>query len=97
MGYALADRDAGTFQGIERRKEPDSSYKPRFVRLLQEDWPSLVFECGVSESLTHLRVYSPWWPNSSVEEVKIVIIFSVSQLAGGIHLGQWELLTIPNP
>lgn len=97
MRYALADRDAGTFQGMERRKEPDSSYKPRFVRFLQEDWPSLVFECGVSESLTHLRVYYRWWLNSSVEEVKIVIIFSVSKLARRIHLGQCELLTIPNP
>jgi len=83
-----ADIGVGTFQGMEGRKEPDSSYKPRLARPLEEDWPSLAIECGVSESLTHLRVYSRWWPDSSAEEVEIGILFSVSKLARRIHLGQ---------
>lgn len=50
--YALGSERIG---GRNSSKEADAAYKPVPVRSLGTDWPTIVFESGVSESLNRLR------------------------------------------
>ncbi|KAG0134140.1 hypothetical protein HOY82DRAFT_537714 [Tuber indicum] len=43
-----------TFHGISSSKEADAAFKPQ-SRSLITDWPTIVFECGVSEFYNHLK------------------------------------------
>jgi len=83
-----------TFEGIIGKKEADSTFIPS-VRRIATDWPTVVFNCGMSESLERLRVDSRWWLENSTE-VKIVLLFAISKANKGLHLEQWEMLTAPN-
>jgi len=83
-----------TFEGIIGQKEADSTFKPS-VRRMAVDWPTLVFECGPLQSLERLRVESHWWLENSTE-VKIVLLFAVSEADKRIHLEQGEIITPPN-
>ena len=86
-----------TFEGILGRKEADCAYKP-FIRWMRGDWPTLVFECGLAESIERLRVDCRWWlENSLSTEVNIVLLFSFCQADKRIHIEQWEMLAAPNP
>jgi hypothetical protein len=68
----------GRCYGRSRSKEGDSSYKP-LVRTRETDWPTLIFEAGLSESLTRLRYDAQWWLTHSGGDVKIVVIISIKQ------------------
>jgi len=83
-----------TFEGLIGQKEADSTFKPS-VRRMAADWPTVVFECGFSQSLERLRVDSCWWLQSSTD-VKIVLLFAISEAEKRIHLEQWEMITLPN-
>ncbi|RPA88756.1 hypothetical protein L873DRAFT_1824083, partial [Choiromyces venosus 120613-1] len=89
LGHELRD-------GIASRKELDTAFKPS-SRPLESNWPTVVFECGVSESLKHLTVDSRWWLDNSAGVVKIVLLFSISKAARSIHIEKWEMLTVQNP
>ncbi|RPA92418.1 hypothetical protein L873DRAFT_1709892, partial [Choiromyces venosus 120613-1] len=96
LGHELRDVGGRTFQGISSRKEPDTPFKPS-SRPLESNWPTVVIECGVSESLRHLKVDSRWWLVNSLGEVKIVFLISISKPARRIHIEQWEIATVQNP
>ncbi|RPA88920.1 hypothetical protein L873DRAFT_1823748 [Choiromyces venosus 120613-1] len=76
--------------------ESDTAFKPS-SRPLESNWPTVVFECGVSESLKRLTVDSRWWLDNSAGGVKIVLLFSISKAARSIHIEKWEMLTVQNP
>ncbi|RPA94615.1 hypothetical protein L873DRAFT_1746861 [Choiromyces venosus 120613-1] len=96
LGHELRDVGRRIFQGIASRKEPDTAFKPS-SRPLESNWPTVVFECGVSESLKRLTVDSRWWLDNSAEGVKIVLLFSIAKVARSIHIEKWEMLTVQNP
>jgi hypothetical protein len=52
-GFSLLAMKSSRFKGSRRAKEGDNSYKP-FTRIMESDWPTVVFEVGVSESLRQL-------------------------------------------
>ena len=56
---------AGRFEGRKSSKEGDKAYKPLPARRRDEDWPTIVFESGLSESLRRLRVDARWWLEKS--------------------------------
>ncbi|KAG0643011.1 hypothetical protein HOY80DRAFT_916866 [Tuber brumale] len=91
---ALGPVDSTRFQGIGSHKEADAAVKPLLYRPFETDWPTLVIECGVSESLKHLRAVAHWWLEKSMGEVKIVLLILASQGARTIHLEQWEIFTV---
>ncbi|PWW77935.1 hypothetical protein C7212DRAFT_276728 [Tuber magnatum] len=99
MGLRRAVRDMGgtTYLGAESQKEADSAIRPTAFRPLETNWPTVVFECGVSESLPRLITDSNWWLANSAHDVKIVLLISVNKPQRKIHLEQWEDLTVPNP
>ncbi|PWW77762.1 hypothetical protein C7212DRAFT_292732 [Tuber magnatum] len=98
MGLRREVGDAGgtTYRTAQSAKEADSALKPD-ARSLEMDWPTVVYECGVSESLRRLRIDSSWWLANSSHDVKIVLLISVNKPQQRIHLEQWEDRTIPNP
>ncbi|PWW80010.1 hypothetical protein C7212DRAFT_37301, partial [Tuber magnatum] len=96
-GMGLQDKldpiNSTTFQGVAAKKEADSAFKPA-SRPLKTDWPTLVLECGLSESLARLRVDAHWWLENSVRDVKIVLLFSICATPRRIHLEQWEMAIV---
>jgi hypothetical protein len=53
--------------------------------------PTIVFESGFSESLSHLRFDAGWWLKQSGGEVKIVIIISIVRAESMLLIEQWGL------
>ena len=91
LRYELCYMGSTTRKGIGSGKEPDSSFKPLSYRPYKTDWPTLVVECGVSQSLKKLRRDSDWWFTNSEAQVKTVLLFSVSEKKRKIHIEQWEM------
>ncbi|PWW73551.1 hypothetical protein C7212DRAFT_365832 [Tuber magnatum] len=98
MGLFSGLRSTGTatFQGLQSQKEADASFKPS-SRPGDAGWPTVILECGISESLRRLRIDAEWWLKISAHDVKIVLLISASKQQQKIHLEQWESVTIPNP
>ena len=94
-GAVLGLRGA-SFEGRHSSKEAYWVFKP-CCRPYIDDLPTLVFECGVSESKRRLRAEASWWLQNTQEEVKIVVVLRVSEEDRKITLEQWEMDTGPNP
>jgi len=47
----LVDIRGAIFRSRLKKKQPDTAFR-LVTRNGEDDWPTLVFECGVSESLT---------------------------------------------
>lgn len=77
------------YQGSQSFKEPDAGYKPLPARGLVSDWPSIVFEVGLSESLSQLRADAEWWLVNSGGQVMIEIIISLKPALSVIHIEKW--------
>ena len=56
-----------------------------------KDWPTLVFEAGISESLRRLRMDAAWWLMNSKGDVNIVIVISLHRAQATIQIEKWEL------
>jgi len=79
-----------TYQGTSTKKEPDACWRPLAARPNGTDWPTLVFEVGVSETLRKLRNDARWWLANSQGRVKIVLLIKVNRAARTIHVEKWE-------
>lgn len=79
-----------------REKEPDVALVPR-NRNRVEDWPSLVIEVGVAESLNALRRDAFFWIFHSNEATRVVLVIAVDVTARTITIERWgnEPLIIP--
>jgi len=86
-----------SFKGKHSSKEAYCGLKPGCFRPYKDDWPTLVFECGVSKSGVRLGADASWWLQNSQEEVKIVLVLKVSEEDRKIELEQWEMDTRTNP
>ena len=94
LQMGLARRDFGGFGATKHRgrstfKEADACFRPG-IRPNRLDWPTLVFEVGVSESLRKLRNHAQWWLSNSGGLVKIVLIFHVNRRPKTILVEKWE-------
>jgi hypothetical protein len=87
-----------TCVGPNSSKEGDSTYRPK-CRPRKDDWPSIVFEAGLSKSLTDLRIDAHWWLANSSGEVKIAIVISIIPAEKSLRIEQWclSLPTAPRP
>jgi len=75
----LIDIGGGLFEGRMRKKMADTGFKPFPARRYIDDWPTVLFECGVSQSLEDLHKDARWWlTNSEQEDVKTVILVKAS-------------------
>jgi hypothetical protein len=93
MGMRARELDgvgASRFRGRRSSKEGDSAYRPHSFRPNETDWPTIVIESGVSESLRRLRFDASWWLTESGGDVKIVIIISIQQEKSRLQIEKWE-------
>jgi hypothetical protein len=81
---------ATTYRGTSTSKEADACFKPVAFRPNRLDWPTLVFEVGVSESLRKLRNDARWWLANSGGLVRIVLIFHINRGSRTILIKKWE-------
>ena len=88
---------ATRYKGLRSSREADTAYKPLPARNGEYDWPTLVFESGLSESLARLRTDAQWWLVESGGHVNIVIIISIQAALSELHIEQWELGTTQQP
>jgi len=88
--------DAATYEGNESQKQADIAWKPSSSRPFGTDWPTVVIECGVSQSRDRLEVDANWWFENSGGQVKIVFLISFSEEKKKIQIQQWELVTVPD-
>jgi hypothetical protein len=94
-GMGMSHRELCPFGGTRylgniSSKEGDSSYKPP-SRENVTDWPTIVFEAGLSESLQHLRSDARWWLENSGGDVKIVVLISIKPADKRLQIEKWEL------
>lgn len=82
-------------RGQHSSKEADAACKPRSLRRHENDWPTEVFECGISEGLRQLRVEARWWLINSAGDIKIVMLISVKPTQSTICFETWELAPAP--
>jgi len=89
---SLCPLGTATFYCPTSSKQPDASFIPN-SRNSNVDWPTIVFECGVSESLTQLRIDADWWLTNSPSQgkVQIVIIISINTRERSIRIEKWCL------
>jgi hypothetical protein len=85
-----------TYKGTSTEKEPDTCWRPLAARPNKQDWPTLVFEVGVSETLRKLRNDARWWLANSQGRVKIVLLIKVNRVARTIHMEKWECRPEPH-
>jgi hypothetical protein len=83
------------YRGNTSSKEGDSSYKPS-SRENETDWPTIVFESGLSESLRRLRSDARWWLKNSGGDVKIVVLISIKPADKRLQIEKWELAPLLN-
>jgi hypothetical protein len=79
-----------TYHASGSSKEGDSTYKP-MCRTRGDDWPVLVIEAGVSETLARLRTDADWWLTKSGGEVRIAIVISIVRAAKSLRVEKWCL------
>ena len=72
-----------------RSKEPDDAWRPS-TRVLPTDWPSLVIEVGVSESLGQLRADADFWLAKSGRQTRVVILLAVKKATRVMTIERWE-------
>jgi hypothetical protein len=91
MSYRELCPMGGTrYPGHTSSKEGDSTYKPS-SRKKELDWPTIVFESGLSESLRRLRSDAKWWLENSGGDVKIVVLISIKPADKRLQIEKWEL------
>jgi hypothetical protein len=69
--------------------EADSAGGPYPQRAFDGDWPTLVVEAGVSETLPELRRDMRWWFSTSNHQVKIVLLAKFEHTETKIILEKW--------
>ena len=88
--------DGGTYKGNGSQKQANIAWEPWSPHHGAADWPTVVVECGVSQSRDRLEVEANWWFEKSGGKVKIVFLISFSEEKREIHFQQWELATVPD-
>ncbi|OJJ40398.1 hypothetical protein ASPWEDRAFT_207582 [Aspergillus wentii DTO 134E9] len=69
---------AGRVTHASISNEPDASFKPTNVPPGRSNqWPTVVVECGDSETTAHLRCIADLWIGNSGGQMTVVIIISV--------------------
>jgi hypothetical protein len=69
-------------------KEGDSSYRPQWCRS-GDDWPTIVIEAGLSESVRRLRADARWWLTHSGDQVNIIILIKIVRERKSLQIEQW--------
>lgn len=88
--------------GESRGKQPVQCFWPFSRQPLpgqKPDWPTLVIETGVIESIPRLREDASWWFRNSSGMVRIVLLVCISHRLRKTTIEKWHLAPpdTPNP
>jgi len=83
-----------TYRGTSSSKQADAAFKSGILRPYDMDWPTIVLEAGVSESVRRLRMDTRWWFSNSEGLVKIVLILHLNRTTHTIKIEKWELMPV---
>ena len=72
-----------------RGKEADRALRPD-TRIRADDWPTLVIEVGVAESLSQLRTDAHFWLTQSGGQTRVVILIAVEKTSRFVTIERWE-------
>jgi len=86
----MANMGNTTYQGMSSGKQPDGSLRPLRARPNHLDWPTVIFEGGVSETPNRLTADGRWWIENSKGAVKIVLLFFASVTDKSIRIELWK-------
>lgn len=78
------------YDGFSSSKEGDSTYRPK-CRPGKREWPTLVIEARLSESLAKLRTDAEWWLTNSKGDVEITIAISINPAQKSLWIEKWCL------
>ncbi|KIX01034.1 uncharacterized protein Z518_10100 [Rhinocladiella mackenziei CBS 650.93] len=81
---------AGRYSRPHSSKEGDTAYKPA-TRDQKTDFPTIVLESGLSESLNHLRHDARWWLSDPTSHAEIVLLISIRQQEKMLLVEKWCL------
>ena len=87
--YECCRIDSTLFKGRTCGKMGDLSWRPFKQRPDILDWPSVVVECGVSQTQRSLRTAAKWWLSNSGGDVKKVVLIHVEKVEKKLHLELW--------
>ncbi|OJI97990.1 hypothetical protein ASPVEDRAFT_880478 [Aspergillus versicolor CBS 583.65] len=88
---ALSMRGETGYQSATRQKCADQAYVPkRLPSGRSNHWPSMVIECGWSETRAKLERDCRWWLHDSDGDVKIALSISVHMRRKQIIIQKWE-------
>jgi hypothetical protein len=96
MGLSMLNRDfwlggAARFTGRMCDKEADASFVPGRTPAhgVPAQWPSLVVEVGLSESLSQLRTDARWWYSNSNQKTQLVVLISANPTTHDADIEIW--------
>lgn len=87
--FALVGLKSSRFGNQRRSKEANEAYKP-WTRNLECDWPSIVIEIGLLESIHMLKNDAHFWIANSGGETHIVILIMIDRIGKGITIQRWQ-------
>jgi hypothetical protein len=83
------------FSGAQRLKEGDEAFTPK-SRSLEADWPSIVFEVVVSETMIQLQLDARFWLECYGGKTRVVIIVCINRNARSIVIERWQVGPVAN-
>lgn len=87
--YECGRVDSMLFKGRTCGKMGDVVWRPYKQRPDELDWPSVVIECGVSQTQPSLRSAAKWWLSNSGGDVQKVLLIHVKKAEKKLHLELW--------
>lgn len=72
--------------------QDDSIHKP-CAGEKESEWPTIIFDAGLSKALTRLRADAKWCLTNFGGELKLVIIFSITSVRRNLRIEKWCLRT----
>lgn len=89
--YGLYALGAGRFEARNSSKQVDEAYKPLPIRRCECDWPTIVFESGLLESLGRSSTNAEEWLLESRGQIKIALLISIKPALSAIRIEKLEL------
>lgn len=81
-----------TSTGEAEGKMPDDCFFPLEKHGRDGNWPTLVVESGVFESLDRLREDAKWWFSRSYGDVRIVLVVVADKPGALLRVEKWQLM-----
>ncbi|KAK2839319.1 hypothetical protein FQN49_006257 [Arthroderma sp. PD_2] len=92
----ISYRGAATTKTVERDKQADTSWAPRWPPSgRSRQWPTVALEVAYSESREKVKNDVAWWLYGSNGDVLMAISIDIKRPSGNIYITSWERGLMP--